>query len=56
MNHRSGYRAVVFDLDGTLVDSYEALARAVNFARTQTGYGRLDEATIKSFVGRGASQ
>lgn len=53
MNRRSGYRGVVFDLDGTLVDSYEALARAVNFARTQTGYGPLDQAKIKSFVGDG---
>lgn len=53
MNHRSRYRGVVFDLDGTLVDSYEALARAVNFARAQTGYGPLDQARIKSFVGDG---
>lgn len=53
MNHRSGYRGIVFDLDGTLVDSYEALARSVNFARTKTGYGPLDEATIKTFVGHG---
>lgn len=53
MSHRSGYRGVVFDLDGTLVDSYEALARAVNFARTETGYSPLDHQRIRSFVGDG---
>lgn len=27
MNHHSGYRGVVFDLDGTLVDSYDFLEK-----------------------------
>jgi phosphoglycolate phosphatase len=47
------YRAVVFDLDGTLVDSYAALAEAVNFARREHGYDELGETTIRSFVGEG---
>ena len=47
------YRAVLFDLDGTLVDSYSALAEAVNFARRQHGLGPLGETRIKQFVGDG---
>jgi phosphoglycolate phosphatase len=47
------YRAVLFDLDGTLVDSYAALAEAVNYARRQHGLGPLGETRIKQFVGDG---
>ncbi len=47
------YRAVLFDLDGTLVDSYAALADAVNFARREHGRGDLAEGRIKEFVGDG---
>ena len=47
------YRAVLFDLDGTLVDSYAALAEAVNFARREHGYAELTEMTIREFVGEG---
>ena len=47
------YRAVLFDLDGTLVDSYAALADAVNFVRRQHGLDALSESTIREFVGEG---
>jgi phosphoglycolate phosphatase len=47
------YRAVLFDLDGTLVDSYNALAEAVNFARRQHGLDELSAARIRDFVGDG---
>src|SRR5438874_8356418 len=47
------YRAVLFDLDGTLVDSYGALAEAVNFARAKFGLARLTTETIREFVGEG---
>lgn len=47
------YRAVLFDLDGTLVDSYAALADAVNYARRQHGLHDLATDTIREFVGEG---
>jgi phosphoglycolate phosphatase len=47
------YRAVLFDLDGTLVDSYTALAEAVNFARREHGLHELSAARIRDFVGDG---
>jgi phosphoglycolate phosphatase len=47
------YRAVLFDLDGTLVDSYAALAEAVNYARRQHGLHELSATRIKEFVGEG---
>ena len=47
------YRAVLFDLDGTLVDSYTALAEAVNFARRQHGLPELSAVRIRDFVGDG---
>jgi len=47
------YRAVLFDLDGTLVDSYTALAEAVNFARREHGLHELSAARIREFVGDG---
>src|ERR1700733_2175097 len=47
------YRAVVFDLDGTLVDSYAALAESVNFARRGQGLPELAERRIRDFVGEG---
>jgi len=54
MNMRSlRYRAVLFDLDGTLVDSYAALAEAVNYARREHGLHELSAARIRDFVGDG---
>lgn len=47
------YTAVLFDLDGTLVDSYAALADAVNFARREHGLDDLSTRTIRDFVGEG---
>src|SRR5580765_3891625 len=47
------YHAVLFDLDGTLVDSYAALSEAVNYARRQHGLDELSSARIRDFVGDG---
>ncbi|HXG59368.1 MAG TPA: HAD-IA family hydrolase [Thermoanaerobaculia bacterium] len=53
MNSKLRYRAVLFDLDGTLVDSYSALADAVNYARRHHGLDDLPPARIREFVGDG---
>ena len=47
------YRAVLFDLDGTLVDSYAALAEAVNHARRRHDLLELPASGIRSLVGDG---
>jgi phosphoglycolate phosphatase len=47
------YRAVLFDLDGTLVDSYEALEDAVNYALTSHDHPVLTPSRIREIVGEG---
>ncbi len=45
--------SIVFDLDGTLVDSAPDIAAAVNAMLADEGYESLDLATVISFVGNG---
>jgi phosphoglycolate phosphatase len=45
---------LIFDLDGTLIDSRLDLAHAVNATREQAGRGPLPHEQIFSFVGNGA--
>lgn len=47
------YRAVVFDLDGTLVNSVDDLTENVNLALKQVGYPERTVEEIKRFVGNG---
>jgi len=46
-------RAVVFDLDGTLIDSFDAIADSVNHARQEVDLAPLPRAEIRRRVGRG---
>ena len=45
---------MVFDLDGTLIDSMRDLAVAINFMRAQYGLPEVSIDTAKTFVGNGA--
>jgi phosphoglycolate phosphatase len=47
--------AVVFDLDGTLVDSAPDIAEALNGALATRGLAPFDVPTIHTFVGRGTT-
>ena len=48
------YDLLVFDLDGTLIDSTLDLALSVNATRAQEGLAPLSTAQISSYVGNGA--
>lgn len=56
MRQVARYRGMIFDLDGTLVDSYAALAESINHARRALGYSNLDATKIRSFVGDGVER
>jgi phosphoglycolate phosphatase len=45
--------AVIFDLDGTLIDSAADIAANANAVLEELGLGRLPDAQIASFVGNG---
>jgi len=49
-------RAVVFDLDGTLIDSAEDIRAAANAALAPFGGAPLTRAQTVSFIGRGAGK
>jgi phosphoglycolate phosphatase len=53
-NRFSEVRALIFDLDGTLIDSKLDLALSVNATLEEMGRGPLPHERIFSFVGQGA--
>jgi phosphoglycolate phosphatase len=52
----STVRALIFDLDGTLIDSKVDLILSVNAMLRQLGRSELPEETISGYIGRGAPQ
>ena len=49
------YKAVIFDLDGTLLDTLKGITDAVNLTFEQLGYNvKHDYVTAKNFIGAGA--
>lgn len=48
-------RAVLFDFDGTLGDSYAAITASVNHVRAAHGQPPLAEAEVRRYVGRGTA-
>jgi phosphoglycolate phosphatase len=47
------YKTVVFDLDGTLLDTLEDLCDSTNYALARFGYPERTIAEVRSFVGNG---
>ncbi len=52
----SSVRALIFDLDGTLIDSKRDLIRSVNAMLEEMGRAQLHEDTIAGYIGHGAPQ
>jgi phosphoglycolate phosphatase len=52
----SSVRALIFDLDGTLIDSKRDLIRSVNAMLREMGREELHEDTISGYIGHGAPQ
>jgi len=50
------FTAILFDFDGTLADSYAAIAASVNYVRALSAMDPLDEATVRGLVGHGLQQ
>lgn len=50
---KMSYKAVLFDLDGTLLDTLDDLTDSVNFAMDAMGWQRHDKAEVRLFLGNG---
>lgn len=47
------YKAVIFDLDGTLLNTLDDLALAVNYALKECGYPLRTKEEVRRFIGNG---
>ncbi len=52
----SSVRALIFDLDGTLIDSRRDLIRSVSATLREMGREELHEDTVSGYIGHGAPQ
>jgi phosphoglycolate phosphatase len=50
------FRGIIFDFDGTLVDSYEAIATSLNHARAAFSLAPSGTAEVTGMVGQGLEQ
>ncbi len=51
----TNWRAALFDFDGTLINSYPAIAASVNYVRERRGLEPISEQTVRENVGHGAT-
>lgn len=51
-----GYKGIIFDLDGTLLNTLEDLTDAVNYTMAKFGLEEKTMAQVKSYVGNGVAQ
>lgn len=56
MSKKTKIKAIIFDLDGTLLDSIEDIAIAVNKSLVDLGFNPHDTKLYKSFVGDGVEE
>jgi len=50
------YKGIIFDLDGTLLDTLDDLSGSFNHALMESGFETHDTASYKSFIGEGAKK
>lgn len=50
------YKIVIFDLDGTLLDTLQDLADSTNFALSYFGYPKRSVSEVRRFVGNGVKK
>ncbi|MBF0198719.1 MAG: HAD-IA family hydrolase, partial [Planctomycetes bacterium] len=47
------FSSIIFDMDGTLMDSHKDIAAALNYARTSYGYDELSTKDVLPMIGNG---
>jgi len=56
MKNSFAYKAVVFDLDGTLLDTLKDLTDADNYMLSSLGFPPVSEKQVRSYMGNGIKQ